>query len=181
MKNKRTINYSITDHQFYYLAGVIDAGSSFILNEQACGRKNPTTGKYSMRWINGFTIQSTNSKLIEYFTQTLFLGDSHTHILNLQHNGHNHRLLKSIRVTGQILDYIIPKLIPLLKVKQEHAKVILDFRKTIKDGYGTHNPIPLSIQEYRNELHNKMSYLNSSEYKNTISSPLLPSTLPKCC
>ena len=179
MKNKRTINFKITDHELYYLAGIIDAGSTFTLTQQASGRKDPKTGKYDLRWVSGFTIQNTNHQLIKYFTQILFLGDSAIHIIDLQSTGHNHRLIKSIRVSGQILDYIIPKLMPILKIKQKHAQVILDFRKTVGE-YNSQNPIPSHIEEYRQELRKKMAYLNSKEYKDIISSPLVPKT-PKCC
>lgn len=178
MKNKRIVNYNLTDYQLHYLAGVIDAGSTFYLTKQACGRKDKETGKYQLRWVNGFSIQHTNHKLIEYFTQLLFLGDSCIHILDAKSSGHNHRLVKIIKVTGQILDYIIPELIPILKIKKEHAQIILDFRKTIN--HEKYQSIPLHVEEYRKELSIKMSYLNSKLYKNLTSSPLIPSK-PKCC
>ena len=175
MKNKRTINYKITKYEFYYLAGLIDSSSSFYLTKQACGRKNEL-GKNSLRWVCAFVIQSVNHKLIEHISHLLFLGDSHTHTIDLKGNGHNHRLLKAIRVTGPILDYLLPELIPILKVKQQHAQILRDFRESVTTvRYDQHNPVPLEVEIYRQELSNKVSYLNSKEYKDTIGSPLLPS------
>ncbi len=180
MKNKRIINYDITQDQFCYLAGFMDAGSSFMLTQQRAGRKDKETGLNDFRWVSGFTIQHTNTKMIEHFTQLLFLGDSHTHIINIVGSGHAHRPIKAIRVTGQILDYIIPRLLPFLIIKKEHAQIICDFRKTVGD-YGSNNPIPMHIHAYRIELKEKMKYLNSKNYKDMISSPLSPSTVTKCC
>lgn len=180
MKNKRTINYKITQEQFCYMAGFIDAGSSFTLQQQRAGRKDKDTGLNDLRWVSGFSIQHTNYKVIEHFTQLLFLGDSYKHIINMVRTGHSHRLMKAIRVTGQVLDYILPQLMPHLIIKKEHAQVVYDFRKTMGD-YGSHNPLPTHIQEYRIELRDKMRYLNSNQYKETVSSPLEASTTDKCC
>jgi hypothetical protein len=181
MKNKRTVNYNITQEQFCYMAGFIDSGSSFTLQQQRAGRKDKETGIRDLRWVSGFSIQHTNYKIIEHFTQLIFLGDSYKHIINMVRTGHSHRLMKAIRVTGQVLDYILPQLIPHLIIKKEHAQVVHDFRKTMGD-YGTHNPLPTHIQEYRMELRDKMRYLNSSQYKETNSGPLLPAIIKKeCC
>jgi hypothetical protein len=180
MKNKRTVNYNITQDQFCYMAGFIDAGATFMLTQQRSGRQDKDTGLRDFRWFSGFSIQHTNSKLIEHFTQLLFMGDSHTHIINIVGSGHAHRPIKAIRVTGQVLDYILPQLIPHLIIKKEHAQLIYDFRKTMGD-YGYNNPLPMHIQAYRMELREKMRYLNSNKYKDTVSSPLESSIADKCC
>jgi|GEM_PF-5035992 len=171
MKNKRTINYRITNDEFHYLAGIIDSSSSFYLSKHACGRKDMETGEYSLRWVGGFIIQHTNHNLAKIIKNILFLGDSHEHTLDIKTSGHLHRTMKAIRVCGPILDEILPKLITILKIKKEHAQTILEFRRSItKTRYDQHNPIPQHIEEYRESLKNRISYLNSNEYKDTISS-----------
>src|SRR5258707_11450934 len=106
MKNKRTINHKINDKDINYLAGIVDSSSSFYLSQHSCGRKDPITGKYALRWVAGFVIQNQNAMLAKTIKNILFLGDSHTHTLNLMANGHNRRPLRAIRVCGPILDEI---------------------------------------------------------------------------
>ncbi len=179
MKNKRTINYNITEHEFYYLAGVIDASSSFCLMKSACGRKNKETGKKDLRWVGGFMIMNANPTVVNIVKKILFLGDSYTHISDMKSSNNNRRVLKSIRVFGPILDHILPTLIKILKVKKEHAEIVLEFRKSVSMKYNKYDPVPVHVQQERIILKNRINYLNSNEYKDIAYSPLLPKIISK--
>jgi hypothetical protein len=180
-KNKRTINYAITNCEFHYLAGIIDASSSFNIQEQACGRKNKTTGKYALRWVCGIHIQNVSPIFIQGIINLLFLGDSAIHVLNVKASGHSHRKISAVRLTADILDFILPKIIPILRGKKQHAEILYEYRKTVtEERYHSQNPTPDHIQKYREKLRAQLKYLNSKEYKDTIAPPLqLPNA--KCC
>lgn len=167
MKNKRIINYNLSNPELYYLAGIIDSSSSFYLNQE----------QYQSRWVGGFVIQNTNHNFIKIIKDLLFLGDSHLHTINLTRSGHNQRQLKAIRIFGPILDEILPKLVDKLKVKKEHAEIIIKFRETVSSSHNQHNPITNELNKLRISLKERLKYLNSNEYKNNISSPLSPSSL----
>lgn len=173
MKNIRTINHKITNDELCYLAGIIDSSSSFFLSQHACGRKNPSTGKRDLRWVAGIIIQNTNHMLAKIISSIIFLGDTHIHTTDLDNGFFGRRLLKSIRITGPVIETLLPKIVKILKVKKEHANILIEFRETVIGNGNKYNSISYETELQRIKLKERLRYLNSPEYKDTVSSPIV--------
>lgn len=151
----------VTRLDLAYLAGFIDGEGCFFIGHHLC--KSKTTGN---KYPNYHTILkiSNNCKNVLDWIQKTFGG----RITKFNKNRLKDRndFTYEVYMTGNLLTDITEMLLPFLKVKHEHAKVMLEMRKTFSRT-GSRGPIKQlpDVLEKRRELRDQMTQLNS-RFKN---------------
>lgn len=153
-KNKRALNINITDNDLHYIAGIIDGGSSFIM--VAIDREK----RPSRHWEAMIIISSCNVEIINYLNRTLFLGDSGT---SKNKRMVDHRYIHRIRIAGPMLDILLPRIVPILIIKKQHALILERFRKTIIEKKYLIHRVSDEVEGTRQQLFLELNKLNSTK------------------
>lgn len=136
--------------QLAYLAGIIDGeGSLYIQAQKRSDRKK-------IAYFPRFQVPNTNEKLIDWL-HTTFGGYRY----RKERTKYNPKWRTQYEWFTDIplLDKLLPLIIPYLLLKQEHAKIMLEFRETFNK-YPGRNTLPDSVQNFREECLHKLKSLN---------------------
>lgn len=126
-----------------YMAGIIDGEGCF--NIQRPGGKTHTLRLFVM---------NTSKPLIDYLYKTYG---------GYQYSRKKENSTWKIRhewfVDREILDELLPLLIPYLIVKKEHCEIAIKFRKTFPK-IRTYHTIPVDMVHIREDCHRRLKILN---------------------
>lgn len=150
-----------------YLAGFIDGEGCFFIGKFT--RTSPLTGAFQENYQSYIKISNTESNVMKWIQHT-FNGTNYNQWKSKSRDRSYERMIYNIQITGHNLTVLCERLIPLLKVKHEHAKVMLEFRKTFPEKRGKHF-ITSATREYRDELMKKLRSLNSRWITHKIKNP----------
>ncbi len=137
-----------TKEQLAYLAGFIDGEGTFYIQEVK--RKN-----FLDYWPR-FQIVNTNKEVMYWIHET-FGGIIHSR--DRSNESRNWRVQYQWYVTRNILDKILPLILPYLIIKKKHAEIMIEFRKTFLEKK-TFRVTPDTIT-FRRECLNKIRQLNN--------------------
>ncbi len=131
-----------------YLACAIDTEGSLSFGARI------TNSKTHMKFNLHCDIVNTNKEWLEYICKLLEINK-----IEVRDRGQGLRIIYSLYIPKLKLEELLPKILPYLIIKREHAKTMLEFiklRKTKgrKSTYG--------VEEL--ELYEQMKFLNSKSY-----------------
>ena len=111
-----------TNEQIAYLAGIIDGEGTIYI--QKIPKKN------FFDYFPRVQIVNTNKELM-YWIRDTFGGIVSSR--DRSNENRNWRVQHTWYTTRQILDIILPLLVPYLIIKKKHAEIMIEFRKTFTD------------------------------------------------
>ena len=166
---------NVTDLDKAYLAGFIDGEGCFFIGSMINVSKS--TGRKYPNYNCCLKVSNNDISVLKWITET-FGGRITKYNKNLM-KGRNY-FTYEVYMTGNLCHDVSEMLIPFLRVKKEHAKVMVDFRKTFPRS-GSRGPKRPSdeILELRHELRHKMTALNSRFKNHTYVDHF--KNLPPCC
>jgi len=151
----------VTSLDLAYLAGFIDGEGCFFIGHHLC--KSKTTGNKYPNYHTILKISNNTLSVLEWIQKTF--GGRITKF-NKNRMKDRNSFTYDIYMTGNLLTDLTEMLVPYLKVKQEHAHVMLEmrttFRRTGSRGAMKHLP---DVLEKRRKLRDQMTALNS-RFKN---------------
>lgn len=148
------------DTEIAYLAGIIDGEGSIYIQ-----RRITKAGYIS--YFPRFQVVNTNQKVMEWIENTF--GGNLYKKPRTKHNT-KWRLCFEWFTTVEIMDQLLPLIIPYLIIKKEHALVMMQFRSTFNKRNGSRG-VNSSVQDLRFEYMKQIKHLNHPIF---IPSPLSP-------
>jgi len=141
---------SITD--WAYLAGIIDGEGCFYIGQVTYKEKNKSPNFHSI-----IAISNNEKSLIDWLDK--IFGKASDNRYKYQSKRLNEKPTYRWSTSGQLLDYILPRIYPFLVIKRKQCKIMIEIRKTFK----FNGPKILSddIQKERFRLMIEMRKLNS--------------------
>ena len=106
--------------QLAYLAGIIDGEGSIGIE-----KLSPTATRKKTYYIARLCIINTDISLIHWINDNFSDGSWHERKVPL-----NHKRCYRWHIFGKNLEFLLKALLPYLIIKQQHAKIVLEFRKT---------------------------------------------------
>jgi len=143
-------NHTIED--IIYLAGYIDGDGCFYCGHVKQGRYG-SGYQFSIKLV----VTSCEKVSIDWMKNT-FGGNGEKQSRPAK-NRPNDRIVYHWIVTGELLDHILPRIEPYLKVKKQHCQIMIEMRKTFKN-IGSKR-LPQDIVNKRLALIKKMRSINS--------------------
>ncbi len=144
-----------TEHtweEIAYLAGIIDGEGCFYIGKVK-------QGKYGngFQWHSMLKVTNCDESLIIWLEQTF--GGSKDSRYRWTSKKAFTRPVYNWQATGEMLDYLLPKIIRYLIIKSDHAATMMLYRTTSRN-IGSKR-LPPEVGEIRDELLKKMRNLNS--------------------
>ena len=141
-----------TSEQLAYLAGIVDGEGCFYFGQVKQGRYGNGT-----QWHCKLAITSTTQCLTEWLNK-LFGGCKEQRYRYTSKRSYE-RPIHRWDATGELLDYLLPKILPYLVIKREHCLIMMEIRKTYAN-IGSKR-LPEDIVNKRLELLSVIRNLNS--------------------
>ena len=141
-----------TSEQLAYLAGIVDGEGCFYFGQVKQGRYGNGT-----QWHCKLAITSTTQCLTEWLNK-LFGGCKEQRYRYTSKRSYE-RPIHRWDATGELLDYLLPKILPYLVIKREHCLIMMEIRKTYSN-IGSKR-LPEDIVNKRLELLSVIRNLNS--------------------
>lgn len=153
----------VTKLELAYLAGFVDGEGCFYIGHHINVSK--TTGNRYPNYHTALKISNNYKSVLEWIVSTF--GGRIT-IFNKNRMKDRNFFTYEVYMTGNLLTDITKLLLPFLKIKHEHAKVMLKMRATFPRS-GSRGPIKAlpPILKLRGELRTQMNLLNS-RFKNHV-------------
>jgi len=131
-----------------YMAGIIDGEGTIYLQRQI-------RNSY-LSWYPRLQVCNTNAPVMKWI-HSRFGG----HLYGKDRSKHNKNWKYQYQwyTNRKIMDNLLPKILPYLIIKKEHAQLILEFRKTFKKHYGTRG-VPPEIAIIREKIFHKLKLIN---------------------
>lgn len=152
MARKVEVRMNHTHDDIVYLAGYIDGDGCFYAGQVKQGRYG-SGYQFSIKLI----VTSCDKLSIDWMRKT-FGGNSEKQLRPAKKRPHD-RIVYQWVATGELLDYILPKIEPHLKNKKQNCQLMIEMRKTFKN-IGSKR-LPPEIIEIRLRLIKKMRAINS--------------------
>jgi hypothetical protein len=151
-----------TKVQLAYLAGIVDGEGCFYIG-------NIKQGKYGngLQWHSMLKVTSCDECLILWL-EDIFGGSKDSRYRWTSKKKFT-RPVFNWQATGDMLDYILPKIIPYLIIKKDHCKIMLQYRETSKN-IGSKR-LPASVNSKRLELMCALRKLNSRYHDHPLKNP----------
>ena len=148
--------------QIAYLAGLIDGDGCFYIG-------NVKQGKYGngLQWHSMLKITSCDEILILWL-ENIFGGQKDSRYRWTSKKKFT-RPVYNWQATGEMLDYILPQVLPFLIIKKQHCEVMINYRLTSKN-IGSKR-LPPEINKRRLELMNQIRNLNSRFHDHPLKNP----------
>ena len=141
-----------TADQFAYLAGIVDGEGCFYFGQVKQGRYGNGT-----QWHCKLAVTSTDQCLTEWLNN-LFGGCKEQRYLYTSKKAYE-RPIHRWDATGELLDYLMPEILPYLIIKQKQCLTMIEIRKTYAN-IGSKR-LPDEVVQKRTELLVVMRNLNS--------------------
>lgn len=152
MARKVEVRMNHAHDDIVYLAGYIDGDGCFYAGQVKQGRYG-SGYQFSIKLL----VTSCDKSSIDWMRES-FGGNAETQLRPAK-NRPNDRIVYQWCATGELLDYILPKIEPHLKNKKQNCQLMIEMRKTFKN-IGSKR-LPPEIIEKRLELIKKMRAINS--------------------
>ena len=146
------INHTIED--IIYFAGYIDGDGCFY-----CGRVKQGRYGCGLQFHIKLAVDSCEKISTDWMRETF--GGNIRAVQRPSKDRIYERDVFTWVATGELLDYILPKIEPYLKVKKQHCQIMIELRKTFNF---TNQRLPQNIIDKRLELIDKMRFLNSKSH-----------------
>ena len=152
-------NKLVSEIQLSYLAGIIDGEGCFYIG---CVKQ----GKYGngLQWHSMLKVTNCEEQLIIWLENTF--GGSKDSRYRWTSKQKFTRPVYNWQATGEMLDFLLPRVKPYLIIKKQHCDVMLEYRETSKN-IGSKR-LPPEIGEKRLILMKKMRNLNSRFHEHPL-------------
>lgn len=110
-----------------YLAGLIDGEGTLSVGKEKC-KTNATGYRYTMR----FSIAQANLPYLERIRE--MIGNGTVRVQDMRKQPSNHRPVYSLFFHRHQARWILPQVMPYLKLKGRHAEVVMAFLGSLADG-----------------------------------------------
>jgi hypothetical protein len=157
-----------TETAFAYLAGIIDGEGCFYFGCVKQGRYGNGT-----QWHCKVAVTSCDQCLTNWLNN-LFGGCKEQRYRYTSKRAYE-RPIYRWDATGELLDYILPKILPYLVIKKEHCQIMMEIRKTYAN-IGSKR-LPQDVVQVRTKLLQKLRKLNSRFHNHALKQP---EVLPPC-
>lgn len=115
-----------TSEQFAYIAGIIDGEGCFYFGKVKQGRYGNGT-----QWHCKLAVTSTDKILTDWLNETF--GGCKEQRYRYTSKKTYERPIYRWDATGELLDYLLPKIYPYLLIKKPQCEVMFEIRKTYKN------------------------------------------------
>ncbi len=164
MKNNAHELKEYSSEQLAYLAGIIDGeGSIYIGNFSS----NPKTG--TLHYQTNMEVTNTDRKLIDWLINTF--GGRLNEYTAKQTPKNSRRAVFRWIVSGELLTYLCPLILPFLIIKVRQCEIMIKMRATFNGtgavkGKSGCQPVTEDILEMRKHYFDEMRSLHCRNYQN---------------
>lgn len=162
MGRKVIFKTDYTVPQLAYLAGIIDGEGCFYIG-------NVKQGEYGngLQWHTMLKITNCEESLIIWLENTF--GGAKDSRYRWTSKKKFTRPVYNWQATGEMLDHILPNVLPYLIIKKRHCEVMIQYRTTCKNIGGRRLPDEINTQ--RIEFMKQMRNLNSRWHDHPLKNP----------
>lgn len=156
----------MTEIQLAYLAGYIDGDGCFYIDNVKA-----KTGIPRLHYRTILKFASVDKGIMEWLSE--FLGMSFwTKSVSKKRKHLPYREVFEANLTGERLDFLLPKIYPYLRIKKEHCKIMMNMRQTYIDEIRKNamKPPTKEVYEIRHKCHMALRSINTHK-------PICPSAL----